>query len=181
MKIIKVLIPLVLLTLLGACVPSLNSLFTDKDVIFDTTLLGTWEAENETWLFEIDDEANSYKLTHLDKEKKAVFNVHLVKIEGLTFLDVFPSELNSVNYLYEMSMFHAHTFFKIEIEKHQVQLRMLDFDLIKKKDKKTPLQITHVKSKDGRILLTAPTAELQKFVVSNMDLFGDKVILKKKK
>lgn len=181
MKIAKISIFLMLAGVLGACVPSLNPLFTDKDVIFDTNLLGSWQgAENETWLFEAD-ESNSYKLTHLDENKKAVFNVHLAKIKDLTFLDIFPSELGSVNYLYEMNMFRSHTFFKVEIENKQVQLQMLDFDLIKEKNKAKPLGVTHVKSQDGRILLTASTEELQKFVVSNVDLFGEKLILKKKK
>ena len=51
------------LALLSGCVPSLNAIYTDKDIVFKSDVLGVWKQENSTekWEFRQRD-AKSYRL-----------------------------------------------------------------------------------------------------------------------
>ena len=178
MKTLRIIITGTLIAILSGCVPSLNPLFTDKDLIFDTTLLGDWKNKEEKWSFEKNGD-NKYKLTHLDNGNQATFSAHLVKINDFTFLDISPLDLKSKNYLYEAHLFPVHTFSKIEIEKEQIVIRMLDPDMLEKAINDKKVEIAHVKSQDDRILLTASTKDLQIFVQSELELFGEPLTLKK--
>ncbi|MCX5638782.1 MAG: hypothetical protein NTX52_13985 [Planctomycetota bacterium] len=111
-----------LAVLLGGCFPvvSLHQLFTEKDVVFDEKLLGTWVQEGSMgtirnflgkeepkeptgtiWEFtradtnEIDANKNAYRLIFSNKEgKKGFFVAHLLKLKDKLFLDVHLSELS---------------------------------------------------------------------------------------
>ena len=175
---IKVFVTIMTLAILSGCVGSVNPLFTEKDLIFDAALLGDWKYEKENWLFEKEAD-NKYKLTHSDNGTLAVFKAYLVKINNLTFLDISPLDINSKNYFYEMHSLPVHTFWKIEIEKEQIVIKMLDPDLLEKAIDQNKVDIAFVESQDCRILLTASTSKLQNFIQSNLELFGEPSILKR--
>ncbi|MCK5270910.1 MAG: hypothetical protein KAJ46_09000, partial [Sedimentisphaerales bacterium] len=65
-KTISTIAIIALLSFVG-CVPSLHSLYTDKDVIFNPNLVGLWAEENapESWCFTKYDE-KSYRLVYTD-------------------------------------------------------------------------------------------------------------------
>ncbi len=112
--------------LLGGCIPviSLHPLYTEKDIVVDKKLCGTWIDESgdmkSTWEFEcIDEPKNAYKLIFTDENgKKGSFVAHLVKLENRLFLDIFPSELpwepedpNKMDWPYNsLFLIPAHTF-----------------------------------------------------------------------
>src|SRR5215211_7115001 len=84
---------IVLFTLLfgvfAGCVPSWNPLYTQKDLVVDPQLVGTWKGdEGETWKFEKTGD-KKYKLVYTDAEGKATFAAHLLKINDRQFLDLF--------------------------------------------------------------------------------------------
>src|ERR1043165_1084991 len=86
--------------LLGACIPSLNPFYTDKDVVFDARLLGTWQEKEKTdepqaWKFE-ESKDKAYKLTVTEKEgKQGEFEAHLFKLKENYFLDIIPTEIGT--------------------------------------------------------------------------------------
>ncbi len=83
------LLTLSFLFMLAGCVPSLNPLYTDQDLIFDSALLGVWTDKDskETWAFTEAGE-KEYKLLYTEEDgRKGEFKAHLLKIEGKTFLD----------------------------------------------------------------------------------------------
>ena len=45
---------LLFFAIVTGCVPTLNPIYTDKDLIFDPALLGTWGSDDprEKWVFE---------------------------------------------------------------------------------------------------------------------------------
>ena len=109
---------LVLLALVGCltgCVPvdSLNPLYTDKDLAFDESLLGSWVGpdKGEEGGLEIlardQDGKKSYLLVMTDKSKdlnvlkKTVYHAQLVKLNEHLFLDVVQESLEpqSTTYL----------------------------------------------------------------------------------
>src|ERR1019366_7010332 len=84
---------------LPGCIPSLNPFYTDKDLVFDPRLLGTWaekgkEQEPETWSFEKAGD-KAYKLAIAEKPgKEGEFTAHLFKLKHEYFLDLLPRECN---------------------------------------------------------------------------------------
>src|ERR1019366_7707879 len=84
---------------LPGCIPSLNPFYTDKDLVFDPRLLGTWaekgkEQEPQTSSF---DKAGdkAYKLIIPEKPgKEGEFNACLFKLKPEYFLDLSRRECN---------------------------------------------------------------------------------------
>src|SRR5947209_10220504 len=93
---------LALLACLTGCVPvdSLNPLYTDKDVVFDESLLGSWVGSDngEDGVLEFiardEDGRKTYLLVMTDKNKdlklfkKTVYRARLVELNKHFFLDV---------------------------------------------------------------------------------------------
>ncbi len=169
MRLTRILVPLGLALLLGACapVPSLHSLFTDDEVFFDEALLGNWAAfedgDRDTqvrWSFEKSGE-NSYALTRADEKNKPTrYKAHLVRLGTLLFFDAEPdpsSEDSCQDYLYLMP---THVFGRIWVEGDIVRLAMLDDERLKKSLDKNKAEIAHDEVEET-IVLTAATKDLQ--------------------
>ncbi len=98
-----------LLACLTGCVPvdSLNPLYTDKDAVFDESLLGSWVGPDAgddgvlEFIARDQDGKRSYLLVMTDKDKdsngykKTVYHAHLVKLNEHLFLDVIPETFDS--------------------------------------------------------------------------------------
>lgn len=167
------------LLLLAGCLPtSLNPLYTDKDIVFDPALVGTWAGENspeETWTFRADGE-KKYKLVLKDEEgKSGEFEVHLLKLGGQQFLDLFPGETGFKDWnkmdTYKIHFIPAHSFLKVERITPDLEVSQMDLEWLQKFLQKRPSAIKH-EVLDGRIVFTAPTRELQKFVVKHLKTAG---------
>ncbi len=88
------------------CVPvdSLNPIYTDNNVIFDPSLVGTWVADNSNdgGLRITRAGENAYQFVVTERTdgswlKESVFDVHLVSLGGEKFLDVQPRQLGFVD------------------------------------------------------------------------------------
>jgi hypothetical protein len=184
------------LTLLAACaalvagclVPSFHPLFEEKDLVAYSDIVGTWSQDGKDdnlWKFERD--GKEYKLTHTDDKKQtATFEVLVGKIGTNLFLDVFPedSDLDDhVNDLQIAQLVPSHTFLKLSKDGANLQLIAMDFEWLMKALEENPRLVSHVRRKD-HAMLTAPTAELQKFVTAhagNTNVFKNVITLQPKK
>lgn len=106
------------LLLLTGCVPvdSLNPLYTDKDLAFDESLLGSWVGPDngEEGGLEIlareKDGKKSYLLLMTDKDKdlkvfkKTVYHASLVKLNEHLFLDVVPQSFEPESTTYSLQV-----------------------------------------------------------------------------
>jgi hypothetical protein len=171
---LKVFAKLVLVSsfiLLAGCVPSLNPLYFDQDVIFDPALLGVWvETDSkETWTFTKGVE-KEYQLINIDKEgKKSEFVAHLLRIRGEMFLDLLavkPADLQDNDYLLPL-----HTFVLVLQIGPTARISWLDPDWLREFLERNPAAIRHERVHNG-ILIIAPTPELQKFLLSNLNTKG---------
>jgi len=198
----------VLAGILGGCVPvvSLHPLYTQNDIVFDEKLTGDWVDVNEktTWQFtRPDKEEKFYMLTYCDDEnKKGLFAVQLMKLTRLDeteskreekfFLDAFPFQVpydsNDPNKAKQLAynaffIIPVHIFAIVDSFEPQLRLRLTDDEQMKDMLEEKPKAIKS-ESVDGRIILTASTEELQKFVLKYADsseLFLKEVILSRKK
>jgi len=194
----KKLIFYILAVIVGGCVPvlSLHPLYTEKDVVLDQKLYGTWVSDSNdpktTWEFKgIDEPKNAYKLIFTDEDgKKGSFVALLVKLQNRFFLDIFPSELpwepedpNKMDWPYNsLFLIPAHTFVKVDSIEPQLKLRLTLESKIEELLKENPGVVEHTTVGD-RIVLTESTKKLQAFVLKYADderVFTDQVTLSRK-
>ncbi len=166
--------------LLGGCwTLSINPLYTEADLVYDPGLEGIWgdpeDPENETWEFKKSGE-KSYRLIvredeqHLliDPAKDGLFEVHMLKLGDYTFLDLYPEEPEGVNALYTSHVIPAHSFTRMSLEGHVLTLTYFDSDWLKELADAGTLSLRH-EQREGLVVLTAPTEEVQQFVLEHID------------
>lgn len=177
------------------CVPSLHPLYSEKDLVFDLALEGTWiEAEGKnTWALKASGE-NAYELTYTEYSQApgssaenaagnpGKFEVHLARLGRFLFLDLYPEEPNIKNDFYQGHLIRSHTFGRIWIEDKVIRIAMLDPDWFEKMEKEKKLHIAceHV---SGNFILTASTEKLQEFLLAYAEdskAFGDPTELHRK-
>ncbi len=171
------------LWIISGCVPSLNPLYTEEDLVYNNELIGTWIEikSKETWTFS-QKSKKEYWLNHSENNDAALFEAHLVKLGDFLFIDLYPSELKSSNYLYQTHLYPVHTFSKIRISKNQIVIKILNPIWLEESVENKRINIDYVRS-DETILLTAKTTELQNFVLKYAlieNAFPDSLILIKK-
>ena len=171
--------------LLMGCIHSLHPLYTAEDLIFSPALVGRWSEDDskETWEFSKKGE-KEYRLVYTDDKGKAgTFVVHLLKIKGKMFLDLFPSEPDlKENLFYQVHLLPVHSFMYVKQIKPTLQMSMADGNWLEKLIEANPGAIRHEKIED-RIVLTASTKELQAFFLKHLateDAFGELCDMKRR-
>jgi len=179
-----VLMLLVVSLLMGACVPSLHPLYTEKELVFEPALVGGWTTEDadETWHFAKEGE-KAYILVQTDKDgRTGRFKAHLLELGNDRYLDLFPEELDwEANDFYKWHLVGAHTFLKIGQIGAVLQMAMTSPDWFDKLLKAIPTALRHERIED-RLVLTASTAKLQAFFLKHAGdekLFPDLAELKR--
>lgn len=174
---------LLFMLLIVGCVRSFNPLFTPKDLVFDQTLIGTWtDNNNNTWAF-LEAKEKSYELVYTEKSSPAKFKAHLVKLGKYLFLDLAPEEPGIDNSFFAAHLIPVHTFSRIWIAEDSLRLSVFDNGWLKQMIEGKKISIAHQRQGDG-IILTAPTRELQKLVVTYADnpkAFPEPGVLRRKK
>ena len=166
MRFLKLYLVAACVLVMAGCVRSLHPLYTDNELVFERLLLGTWvEIQNskDSWIFQKAGD-NAYDLIHTEKGAPAKFEAHLVKLGKFLFLDIFPSQPDTKNEFYKLHLIPAHTFSRIWIEGDFVKLALLDNDWLRDMVTQNKVSIRHERVEDA-VILTAPTEDLQKFVV----------------
>jgi hypothetical protein len=152
-----------------ACIPSLHSLYTDKDTPIEPAILGDWVQDNQdsTWLFAKQDN-HAYRLIYTDKEgRPGEFEARLVKLGKLMFLDLFPNDPKlPENAYYKFHLLRAHTFLKVSVSASDMQLAGMDPTWLKNLLQSDPDAIRHETVNDT-IVFTASPKELQEFVMKH--------------
>lgn len=167
----------VALVLAGCFVPSVNPLYTEKDLVFDPALVGTWgePKDDERYTFARAGE-KAYTWTVKEKDGSSEFDARLLQLGEHRFLDALLVRMKGE---WKGSSFGriatvarpAHIFFKVELTNATLRLGGLHPDWLGKLLKEQPALIAHewVKEPDAgddpRVLLTASTADLQKFIL----------------
>jgi len=186
----KVICFYLLAIVLGGCLPlSIHPLYTDDTLVFEEKLVGKWADGDEIWQF-TQDSNNSYILRIVDEDgKEGYFNAHLVKLENMLFMDIFPDgeTLRDTQTFYAIHLLPMHTFIKVEQTDPNLVLRMMDVDKVSEILKSDPNLLKHELREDEQgedaVILTAATQDLQKFVVEYANIegvFGDAMELSRR-
>ncbi len=165
--------------LLVACVPSVNPFYTDKDVVTDPRLAGTWmEAGKKdkatTWTFATATN-NAYAVTLKDDEgKSGKFEGHLFKLGKEMFLDVTPTECKFDDQqagLLNCAVIPGHLLFRVKLADDKFSMAVCNPDWFKNFLEKNSSALAH-RVVDGSVILTADTAALQKFILKHLGKVG---------
>jgi hypothetical protein len=160
---------------LSACIPSLNPFYTEKDLVFDARLTGTWREkseaqEAEVWRFEKTGD-KAYKLVMTDKDgKQGEFTAHLFKLKQDYFLDLIPNDCNYATNQTDLvgwSMFPGHLLARVPQIEPELKLAFFNFDWLGQQLTNSPSVLAHHREGD-RVILTASTRELQRFILKHL-------------
>lgn len=153
--------PVILIAALFAGCParSLHPLFTDQEAVYNPSLIGTWETDDETYTFEKLKEKN-YQLVIRSKTESdsTIYVVWLGKVGSQWFLDSYPI-VNSDEYHY----LSTHVFTKMTLAGDTLRLASLEGDWLSKMIDQKKMKIAHVR-RDSEVILTASTKELQQWI-----------------
>ena len=196
---------LVAVVVLAGCIPlSLHPFYHERDVEFEEWLLGEWgvESEDTAFAFERADD-DAYRLTvHAvsgDGQERWVFEAHLFELGDRLFLDLVRADSfedvggrievdeakldrealdDYVEPLGNWAFFQvpAHTFVKIERDGDTLRYAWMDAEWLEDALDAKKVRIDHVKLADDRLLLTASTCKLRRFVkkhAGNPDAYSD--------
>jgi len=158
-----------------SCLPSLKPFYTEKDVVFDTRLVGEWQAQDKSnepghWKFEKAD-GKAYQLTIVEKNgRQGEFNARLFQLRGNYFLDIIPSDCDYATNqadLVSFAMYPGHLLVRVSQFEPELKLAFFDFDWLGDYLEKNPKALAH-HAEDKRIVLTAETRDLQRFVLKHL-------------
>jgi len=174
-KIKTIVAALFVLFLMNSCIiVSLNPCFTKNDVVYRHDFEGVWhDSDDVTWNItprQTDKPGKNYMLEMTDKETTSVFVLHIAKLGEYLFLDFFPdvSDNDPIDNLF--LSFHripVHSFALIKFVDDKVFLNIMNEDWFKEEIKNWPdLAYQEI---EGLQVLTAPTQQIQKFLIENAD------------
>ncbi len=162
-----------ILLFLSGCIPSIQSLYHDEDLVYKSELLGNWKDDDGNfWNFKAGGE-KSYDLTFYenpgiinDTTTKGEFETHLVQLGDYYFLDLYPGENNQLEMpsLLIASLLPVHIFAKVDFIDNQVQVSFFDPGWLESLMEENRIRISYEKTEE-LFVLTASTDELQRFVV----------------
>ena len=172
----------------GCLVKSIHPFYTDADLVFNKDLVGNWQSEDHsTWVISqsssfpgfgkpVKDE-KCYKIVQTQENGgKAVFLAHLFKLNNQLYLDFIPDDVPTENTLLSYHVVAMHTFAKVDLKDGKISINWYNENWLTDLFNQNKIRIAHERqgyiggnttSKDDKsqIILTASTADLQKFII----------------
>lgn len=162
------------LLLCSSCVPSVNPIFSDKDTVFDQSIVGKWGdlESSETWEFSSTNQ-KEYKLVHKDEAgKTGTFTARLTDLNGKRFLDIVPDRrARTATDFYEDRFIETHTFVLVEKRDKTFLISYLEPKWLKDHLANNPDAVKHL-IVNGEVLLTDSTENLRKFLSEAVGIKG---------
>ena len=161
-----------LVSLIGCIPTALSPFYAEDDLVFDPALVGKWVDEDGSTLMFEQSGPKSYTMIEIENNVESEFKAHLFKIGDLTFLDVFPTEpkCDSGDY-YMLHLLPLHSFLYVTQVEPELHLSTFDYDWLGKYLDEHPDAIAHTVV-ESRIIFTAPTEELQAFMLEHLETEG---------
>lgn len=166
------------LTLFTGCVvTSVYPFYLEKDVVFEPALLGSWQKagqSDERWEF-ARDKANGYLVTFVSKDATNVFQGHAFKLHGEKFLDLGTAQWKED---IQPEPVPSHLLVRVGQIAPSLKMANLNYDWLRELVAKNPEAIRHIviktgdKPDDRHVVLTADTAELQRFLIKHLNTKG---------
>jgi hypothetical protein len=193
MKRIKVSVILFAVVLcLAGCLTTLHPIFTAKDLISDPRLIGNWEkAKDKSKVIYRQPNVNElnnlspalqseagkiYMLDEKDEQGdiRSTYYAFMVKLGKYYYMDYYPAsekERQSADNFFAAHYIPMHSIYRIEFKNNNsFDVRRLDGGYLEKLIKNKQIRIRHEVMEDGGIFITAPTEELQQYLIKYSDV-----------
>ena len=170
--------------LMSSClVSSLHPFFKHKDKVYDPAMVGTWMDSDECiWVIErnmVGDEFmgprypdSTYLITYYEEEDAVgLFIGTLFQLKGITYMDFWPDpdEDHCNSGLTGFHHFPTHTLARVQVDSDSLMLYWYGDEWLNELLENNRIRIKHETIEMGpdwpRHLLTAPTEDLQKFII----------------
>lgn len=192
MKKLHAITAVVLLLGLSSCLSTIHPIFTEKDLLFDQKLIGNWNytAQPSGGTVQITKataqdlnelpslrklDGKVYKAIYKDAEGavEAAYFGFLVKLGKNHYIDFYPAETPATKSYDEFFCIHytkMHTAYRISFTSgNSFELKQLDESFLKSLVKDKKIRISHEITEEGNFVVTAPTEELQQYILK----YGD--------
>jgi hypothetical protein len=184
---------LVLLVFLNSCLTTLHPIFTPADLVYKPELIGTWkigENKEEKWaeiirLVQADPRLlpgktaaikdKGYLITYKDSANTISerYIAFLARIGKHLYFDYYPADLpvsSKMDEFYQVHFVKMHTPYRLELQKEGgFKLSRLESGYMNELIEQKKIRIRHEKKEDEGIVITAPTSELQQYILK----YGD--------
>jgi hypothetical protein len=172
---------LVCATLLASCVTySVQPLYDERTAVFDASLLGPWgnptqKNASSTMLF-AKGSGDFYEVTMIDPNGddpslRAVYEAHAVRLNGRLFLDAVHTADHVGSHTVNGEGIRSHMIVRAMVDGDKMHIDFLSDDWLEKGFDSGTLALAHetISGNDisDQIVLTASTADLQKFVAAH--------------
>jgi hypothetical protein len=159
--------------IIAGCVPSLHSVVTEKTLIYDPALVGTWTADDAVWTITGDPETRFYDVEIAEeKNKKSKLRAQLVELQGHRFLDMVAADgklLNTGDW-FNMHILPVHNFWKLEKNDAGYVIYDMKYETVESLIKENPGIVKHEVIENDRIVLTDSAENLQKFLIAGLTI-----------
>ena len=191
----KIILPRALcliLVFLNSCLTTLHPIFTEKDLVVDPRLAGSWkkteDGSNVTYRSATASDVATLSPTlqrnvskiYMYEEKdeqgrmKSTQFAFMVKLGKYYYVDYYPvgvKENDSVNSFFAAHYIPMHSIYRIRfITNSSFDVQQLDAGYLENLIKNKKIRIRHEVTEDGDYVITAPTEELQKYIVKYSDI-----------
>lgn len=155
------------------CVPSMQPSYSEKDLTFDPQVVGFFQQEKSaaTWDFTKTGD-KEYQLIYTDDQgRSGRFAGHIAAYGGAKFLDLHPvKEDVQANEFYKFHLLPIHTTYMVQETTPDLKLAGFDMGWLNEYLTANPEAISNT-TFDSQHLITAPTEELQAFLLEHRDHF----------
>ena len=157
------------------CVQSVHPFIKESQYTYDPSLAGKWADEDGNVIAITGDQAtNQYSAVTTEKDSKTgTYVIHMAKVQNHTLLDVAPGELplENASDTYKAYFMPTHSFLLLDKTPTGLSITSMDADWAKKFIQANPNALAHLEL-DDRVVLTAPTDQLQDFIFKHIDTDG---------
>lgn len=163
--------------LLGGCiVTSVYPFYDAKSLTFEPRLLGQWDVEtdsgeaNEHWTFE-QETNHSFKVSYKNNQTTSVMQGHTFKLKGELFLDLLTTDIDDEH---QPPPIPAHMVVRLVEVGTTMRMIPMSYEWLGELLEKNPKALRHhiiyadEKKEHQRLILTADTPELQRFLVAHL-------------
>ena len=161
-----VLITIVTTLLIAGCIPSLHPLYTDDVIVEPSEIEGIWYSEEDDVYIKFDKAKDSkYNYSESDSLNNFVksHDVVFVELNKELYVDFYP-EKNETTWDIDMDYIPAHIFAHFDITDDHLIFSYADPDRLHQLFSEGKVRLKHELIKDGNIVITASSKEIQKFI-----------------
>lgn len=176
--------------LLGGCLTTLHPIFTEKDLVADSRLAGNWKKSKDGSMI-------TYRLASagelktlspdLQRHTDKIYIMEAKNAEGITeatqyaflvrlgkyyYLDYYPAGAKeTTNDFFAAHYIPMHSIYRIKFTGNRsFEIQQLDAGYLENLIRNKQVRLRHEVTDDGDYVITAPTEELQQYIIKYSDV-----------